>query len=94
MITGAHAGDVGLFGAGAGGAATAVALIADLLVIARDPSACVPAPALTTPATITGLDRETWLVDLVNADRSLDRSGRRRRTAVASLREERRAQAV
>jgi homoserine dehydrogenase len=88
VITGAHAGDIGLFGVGAGGAATAVALIADLLAIARDPSACVPAPELTTPAKITGLDRETCLVDLIDPDRSLDRSGRRR-TAVASLREER-----
>jgi homoserine dehydrogenase len=36
IITGAHAGDVGLFGAGAGGAATAVAILSDLIAIANE----------------------------------------------------------
>jgi len=45
IITGRHAGDVGLFGPGAGGSATAVAIISDLLAIARDKAAVVPAPA-------------------------------------------------
>ena len=45
ILTGRHAGDIGLFGAGAGGAATAVAVISDLLAIARDKAAVVPAPA-------------------------------------------------
>ena len=75
VITGAHAGDVGLFGAGAGGAATAVASIADPPVIARDPSACVPAGADHAGDDHRAGSRETWLVDLVDADRSLDRSG-------------------
>ena len=47
VITGAHSGDVGIFGAGAGGDATAVAILGDLLAIARDKAAIVPAPALS-----------------------------------------------
>jgi homoserine dehydrogenase len=47
LITGEHFGEVGIFGAGAGGAATAVAVISDLVAIARDRSAIVPAPTLT-----------------------------------------------
>jgi homoserine dehydrogenase len=35
IITGVYAGDIGLFGAGAGGDATAVAIVSDLLAIAR-----------------------------------------------------------
>ncbi len=48
LITGEHSGEVGLFGAGAGGAATAVAVLSDIVAIARDPAAIVPPPALTT----------------------------------------------
>jgi len=43
-----HSGDTGVFGTGAGGDATAVAVISDLAAIARDRSAIVPAPVLTS----------------------------------------------
>jgi homoserine dehydrogenase len=46
VITGAHAGDIGIFGAGAGGDATAVAILSDLAAIAKDRSAIVPPPRL------------------------------------------------
>jgi homoserine dehydrogenase len=55
MITGAFAGEVKLSGAGAGGDATAVALIGDLIAIARDRAAIVPAPTLTEPRIVEGL---------------------------------------
>jgi homoserine dehydrogenase len=48
LITGEHSGDTGIFGTGAGGDATAVAIISDLAAIARDRAAIVPAPLLTT----------------------------------------------
>ena len=64
LITGEHAGEIGVFGAGAGGAATAVAAIGDLLAIARDRSAIVPAPAWSAPAMVTGLERGVRIVDL------------------------------
>jgi homoserine dehydrogenase len=48
LITGEHSGDIGIFGAGAGGAPTAVAVISDAVAIARDRSAVVPAPLLTS----------------------------------------------
>ena len=44
LITGAHAGEIGVFGAGAGGDATAVAVISDIVAIARDRAAIVPPP--------------------------------------------------
>jgi len=66
IITGEHAGDIGVFGAGAGGAATAVAAIGDLLTIARDRAAIVPAPVLSAPSIIRGLDRGTHIVDFVD----------------------------
>jgi len=50
----AHAGDITMTGAGAGGEATAVAVLSDLVVISRDRAAIVPAPVLTEPATISG----------------------------------------
>ena len=56
MITTVHAGDIGIFGAGAGGDATAVAVIGDLVEIARDRAAIVPAPVLSAPRAIAGLD--------------------------------------
>lgn len=65
VITSANAGDIGISGAGAGGEATAVALIADLLAIAHDRAAVLPALALSTPTIVTGLDRATRIVDLV-----------------------------
>jgi homoserine dehydrogenase len=46
-ITGAHSGETGIFGAGAGGDATAVAILGDIAAIARDKSAIVPAPVLS-----------------------------------------------
>jgi homoserine dehydrogenase len=48
VITGEHSGDNGMFGVGAGGDATAVAIASDLLAIARDRAAVVPAPHLTS----------------------------------------------
>jgi homoserine dehydrogenase len=65
VVTGEHAGDIGVFGAGAGGAATAVAAIGDLLSIARDRAAIVPAPVLSSPSIIKGLDRSTHIVDFL-----------------------------
>ncbi len=52
LITGEHSGEVGLLGAGAGGAATAVAVISYIVAIARDPSAIVPPLAVTTNFTV------------------------------------------
>jgi homoserine dehydrogenase len=66
VVTGEHAGDIGVTGAGAGGAATAVAAIGDLLTIARDRAAIVPAPVLSAPSIIKGLDRGTHIVDFVD----------------------------
>ena len=54
IVTGVHSGDTGLFGTGAGGDATAVAVISDLVAIARDRSAIVPAPVLSSPGVILG----------------------------------------
>jgi hypothetical protein len=55
-----------LTGAGAGGDATAVAALGDLIAIARDRAAIVPAPALTEPETILGLpDRQLELAEAV-----------------------------
>ena len=45
LITGEHSGETGIFGTGAGGDATAVAILSDLAAIARDRAAIVPAPA-------------------------------------------------
>ena len=67
IITGEHAGAVGVLGAGAGGAATAVAAIGDLLTIARDRAAIVPVPVLSAPAVVTGLERRTEIVDLLDS---------------------------
>jgi homoserine dehydrogenase len=47
LITGAHSGEIGIFGAGAGGAATAVAILGDIAAIAKDRSAIVPPPTLS-----------------------------------------------
>jgi homoserine dehydrogenase len=48
VVTGAHSGETGIFGIGAGGDATSVAVLSDLLAIARDRAAIVPAPVVTT----------------------------------------------
>src|SRR5262245_54915210 len=47
VISGEYAGDITIAGAGAGGDATAVAVLSDVLAIARDRCAIVPAPCLT-----------------------------------------------
>ena len=52
LITGAHSGEIGIFGAGAGGDATAVAILGDIRAIARDKAAIVPAPILNSNFTI------------------------------------------
>jgi len=54
LITGVHAGDVGVSGVGAGGDATAVAILSDLAAIAKDRAAIVPPPILTSPRNIKG----------------------------------------
>jgi homoserine dehydrogenase len=48
IITGEFSGETSISGAGAGGDATAVAILSDLVAIARDRAAIVPAPALTS----------------------------------------------
>ena len=48
VITGAYSGDITIAGAGAGGDATAVAVLGDIVAIARDRAAIVPAPVLTS----------------------------------------------
>jgi homoserine dehydrogenase len=48
VITGDHAGEIVISGAGAGGDPTAVAIISDVAAIARDRAAVVPAPRLTS----------------------------------------------
>jgi homoserine dehydrogenase len=68
MITGEHAGRVGVIGVGAGGAATAVAVIGDLLTIARDRAAIVPARILSAPAVVTGLTSRTELDGRIDVD--------------------------
>jgi homoserine dehydrogenase len=55
VITGEFAGDIQITGAGAGGDATAVAIVSDLLAIAKDRAAIEPAPRLSRPAAIAGL---------------------------------------
>jgi homoserine dehydrogenase len=55
IITTRYAGDITMTGAGAGGDATAVAAISDLVAIARDRAAIVPAPMLSEPDAVRGL---------------------------------------
>jgi homoserine dehydrogenase len=55
VIMGAHAGAITMTGRGVGEDATAVAAIGDLVAIARDRAAIVPAPLLTEPRQVTGL---------------------------------------
>jgi len=52
LITGAHSGEIGIFGAGAGGDATAVAVLGDIAAIARDKAALAPAPVLSSQFTV------------------------------------------
>ena len=48
LIRGEHCGEVGIFGAGAGGSATAVAVVSDIAAIARDRAAVIPPPTLSS----------------------------------------------
>lgn len=52
LITSEHAGEMGIFGTGAGGDATAVAILGDLVAIARDRAAIVPPPRLRSDFTV------------------------------------------
>ncbi len=54
IITGAHAGRITITGTGAGGEATAVAALGDVIAIARDRAAIVPAPVLVEPTFVSG----------------------------------------
>jgi homoserine dehydrogenase len=55
VISGAYAGPIEIAGAGAGGDATAVALLSDIIAIARDRAAIVPVPVLSVPQVILGV---------------------------------------
>ena len=55
-ISGRHSGETELFGVGSGGDATAVAIISDIVAIARDLAAVVPPPAWTRDFTCSNLD--------------------------------------
>jgi len=48
LIRGTYSGEIGIFGAGAGGDATAVAVLGDIAAIARDRAAIVPPPVQTS----------------------------------------------
>ena len=63
VVSGVHAGDVAISGAGAGGDATAVAVLSDILAIARDRAAVVPAPVLSVPRAIVGLGPRPGISD-------------------------------
>jgi homoserine dehydrogenase len=56
VISGEYSGDITIAGAGAGGDATAVAILSDVLAIARDRAAIVPAPVLTSDFTLQTSD--------------------------------------
>jgi len=60
VIVTAHAGTVVLAGIGAGGEATASAVLGDVVAIARDRAAIVPAPTFIEPREITGLSDQTF----------------------------------
>ncbi len=65
IITGAYSGDIAIAGAGAGGDATAVAILSDLVAIARDPAAIVPPPNLSVPRAIVGFNSVQRSDDLI-----------------------------
>lgn len=54
LVTSTYSGEIGMSGAGAGGDATAVAILSDLGAIAKDRSAVVPPPAWSRPSVILG----------------------------------------
>lgn len=60
-----RAGAIGLFGRGAGGDATAVAIVSDLLAIARDPAAIVPPPSWSRPLKVTSCSVREALAEAV-----------------------------
>jgi homoserine dehydrogenase len=53
-----YAGDIGISGTGAGGDALAASIISDLVTIARDRAAIVPAPVLVEPQAINGYSEQ------------------------------------
>src|SRR5204863_477713 len=55
VISGTFSGEIEISGAGAGGDATAVAILSDILAISRDRAAIVPAPVLSVPDAILGV---------------------------------------
>ena len=55
ILTGRYAGETTLTGTGTGADALAVAVLSDLVVIARDRAAIVPAPIVAEPAAVRGL---------------------------------------
>jgi homoserine dehydrogenase len=55
ILTGRYAGEITFTGAGTGADAIAVAVLSDLVAIARDRAAIVPAPVVVGPKTISGL---------------------------------------
>ena len=76
VITGRYSGDTTIAGAGAGGDATAVAIVSDLAAIARDRAAIVPAPVWTRPSRVVGFD---------HPERSFDRLERASELVAAGL---------
>jgi homoserine dehydrogenase len=60
VITCAYAGDITLSGQGAGGDAPAVAILSDVIEIARDRAAIVPAPKLVEPREVRGLSEQSF----------------------------------
>lgn len=60
VITCAHAGEITMSGQGAGGDASAVAIIADALAIARDRAAIVPAPVLQPVKDVAGISESPF----------------------------------
>jgi homoserine dehydrogenase len=55
VLRGRYAGDISLTGAGTGADALAVAVLSDLVAIARDRAAIVPAPIVVDPTAVRGL---------------------------------------
>ena len=63
IVAGVHSGETTITGTGAGGDATAVAIVGDLIAIARDRAAIVPPPRLSTPRTIVGLQTSDFRLE-------------------------------
>ncbi len=60
VISCAYAGEITMTGQGAGGDVSAMAIVGDLLAIARDRAAIVPSPRLVAPAGITGFSESSF----------------------------------